>query len=314
MAQHGNSIICQGLTKHYGAVQALRGLDLAVPEGAIFGFLGPNGAGKTTTIKLLTGLSRPTAGRAWVAGQEVAFHRQAMRARLGYLAEEPAFYGWMSGREFLTYVGQLFGLGGRELKQRVDELLALADLGAAAKRRIGGYSRGMRQRLGIVQAMINHPAVLFLDEPCSALDPIGRKEILEVIARLRGQATVFMSTHILADVERACDTVGIIDQGRLVVRAPIEELRERYAAPVFLVEVEADDGRLSALADSLRQLPWVGRVEAGENQLRLFARDLAVARRELPGLVVASGLTLLRYELTLPSLEDVFVRLVEGER
>jgi ABC-2 type transport system ATP-binding protein len=312
MPQPNDAITCQGLTKHYGAVQALRGLDLAVPEGAIFGFLGPNGAGKTTAIKLFTGLSRPTAGRAWVAGQEVAFNRQAMRARLGFLAEEPAFYGWMSGREFLTYVGQIFGLGGRELTKRVDELLALADLGAAARRRIGGYSRGMRQRLGIAQAMINRPAVLFLDEPCSALDPIGRKEILEVIARLRGQATVFMSTHILAVVERACDTVGIIDQGRLVVQAPIEELRERYAAPVFLVEVEASEGRLAALAAGLRQLPWVARVEVGENRLRLSARDLALAKRELPGLVAASGLTLLRYELALPSLEDVFVQLVEG--
>jgi ABC-2 type transport system ATP-binding protein len=313
MTQSSDGIIlCQGLTKHYGAVQALRGLDLAVPEGTIFGFLGPNGSGKTTTIKLLTGLSRPTAGRAWVAGQEVAFNRQTMRAHIGYLAEEPAFYGWMSGREFLTYVGRLFGLGGRELTKRVDELLELADLGAAARRRIGGYSRGMRQRLGIAQAMINHPAVLLLDEPCSALDPIGRKEILEVIARLRGQATVFMSTHILADVERACDTVGIIDQGRLVVQAPIEELRERYATPVFLVEVEASDGRLAALADGLRQLPWVARVEVGENHLRLSARDLTAAKRELPGLVAASGLTLLRYELALPSLEDVFVQLVGG--
>ncbi len=308
------TIVCEKLTKHYGPVVGLDGLDLAVPEGTIFGFLGPNGAGKTTTIKLLTGLTRPTAGRAWVAGQEVTFHSQTMRARIGYLAEEPAFYGWMTGREFLAYVGRLFGLGGGELTRRVDELLEFADLGAAAKRRISGYSRGMRQRLGIAQAMINRPPVLLLDEPCSALDPIGRKEILEVIARLRGQATVFMSTHILADAERACDTVGIIDRGRLVVQAPIAELRKRYAAPVFLVQVEAGDGQLAALADSLRQLPWVGRVEAGENQLRLFARDLAVARRELPGLVVASGLTLLRYELTLPSLEDVFVRLVEGER
>jgi ABC-2 type transport system ATP-binding protein len=314
MPQPNGAIVCQGLTKHYGAVQALRGLDLVVPEGAIFGFLGPNGAGKTTTIKLLTGLSRPTAGRAWVAGQEVAFDNQAMRAHIGYLAEEPAFYGWMSGREFLTYLGRLFGLGGLELTKRVDELLELADLVTAAKRRIGGYSRGMRQRLGIAQAMINRPAVLFLDEPCSALDPLGRKEILQVIARLRGQATVFMSTHILADVERACDTVGIIDQGRLVVQAPIEELRERYAAPVFLVEVESSDGQLATLADNLRQLPWVARVEVGENRLRLSARDLTAAKREMPGLVAASGLTLLHYELTLPSLEDVFVQLVEGEK
>ena len=308
------AIVCKKLTKHYGPVVGLDGLDLAVPEGTIFGFLGPNGAGKTTTIKLLIGLCRPTAGRAWVAGQEVIFGNQALHTCIGYLAEEPAFYRWMTGSEFLIYVGRLFGLGGGELTRRVDELLELADLGAAAKRRIGGYSRGMRQRLGIAQAMINRPPVLFLDEPCSALDPIGHKEILEVIAHLQGQATVFMSTHILADVERVCDIVGIIDHGRLVVQAPLEELRERYAAPVFLVKLEANDRQLTTLADSLHKLPWVGRVEVGENQLRLFARDLAMAKRELPKLVAVSGLTLLRYELAMPSLEDVFVRLVERER
>ena len=309
-----SAIICERLTKHYGPVVGLAGLDLTVPEGAVFGFLGPNGAGKTTTIKLLTGLSRPTGGRAWVAGQEVPFRDGTMRSRIGYLAEDPAFYGWMTGREFLTFIGKLFKLDGRELAQRLDALLALADLGAAANRRISGYSRGMRQRLGIAQAMINRPPVLLLDEPCSALDPIGRKEILEVIAKLRGQSTVFMSSHILADVERVCDTVAIVDRGRLVVQAPIGELRRRYAAPVFLVKVEASAEELAALAGQLRKLSWLSRVEVEDHQLRLFAGDLAKARQELPGLLTAGGLTLLHYELALPSLEDVFVRLMEAAR
>lgn len=305
------AIVCEKLTKHYGSVVGLDGLDLAVPTGTIFGFLGPNGAGKTTAIKLLTGLSRPTAGRAWVAGHEVPFDDHAFRAQIGYLAEEPRFYAWMTGRELLIYVGRLFGMGGSTLTRRVDETLEVAGLGAAARRRIGGYSRGMRQRLGIAQAMINSPPVLLLDEPCSALDPIGRKEILEVIGLLRGRATVFMSTHILADVERVCDTVGIIDRGRLAVQATVEELRERYTAPAFLVQVDGSSGRVAALADDLRRLPWTLGVEIAENEVRLFARDLARARRELPELVVASGVTLLHYELARPSLEDVFVRIME---
>ena len=311
------AIACEGLTKHYGTVVGLHDLNLAVAEGAIFGFLGPNGAGKTTTIKLLTGLSRPTSGRAWVAGQEVAADNITMRARIGYLAEEPAFYGWMTGEEFLIFVGKLFGLRGEELARRVRDVLDLADLGPAARRRIAGYSRGMRQRLGIAQAMINRPDVLLLDEPCSALDPVGRKDVLEVIEQLRGQATVFMSTHILADVERVCDSVGIIDHGRIVVQAPIEALRESYAAPVFLVEFEASHEQVTALADGLRERPWVTTVEAGESRvgesrLRLFARDLALAKRDLPALVTASGMTLLRYELASPSLEDVFVHLTSA--
>ncbi len=306
------AIVCEGLTKHYGTVVGLHDLNLAVSEGTIFGFLGPNGAGKTTTIKLLTGLSRPTSGRAWVAGQEVAADNIAMRARIGYLAEEPAFYGWMTGEEFLIFVGRLFGLRGEELAGRVHNLLDLADLGPAARRRIGGYSRGMRQRLGIAQAMINHPDVLLLDEPCSALDPVGRKDVLGVIEQLRGQAMVFMSTHILADVERVCDSVGIIDHGKIVVQAPIEALRERYAAPIFLVEFETNHGQVTALADTLRELPWVATVEVGENRLRVSARDLALAKRDLPPLVTGAGMTLLRYELTSPSLEDVFVHLTSA--
>jgi len=213
------AILCEDLTKHYGTVVGLQSLDLSVPDGAVFGFLGPNGAGKTTTIKLLTGLSRPTSGRASVAGYDVTAGNAEMRARIGYLAEEPAFYGWMTGEEFLTFVGRLFGLRGGDLARRVREVLEVADLGPAARRRIGGYSRGMRQRLGIAHALINQPSVLLLDEPCSALDPMGRKEVLEVIEHLRGQTTVFMSTHILADVERVCDTVGIIDHGKIVAQA-----------------------------------------------------------------------------------------------
>lgn len=308
------AIRCEGLTKHYGKIAALNGLNLSVEEGSVFGFLGPNGAGKTTTVKLLTGLSTSSGGRAWVAGEEVSSNATSLRSKIGYLPEEPAFYNWMTGREFLSFVGKLHHLPSREIRQRCDELLELVDLQEASGRRIGGYSRGMRQRLGIAQALINRPRILFLDEPCSALDPVGRRGMLSVIERLQAETTVFMSTHILSDVERVCDVVGIIDHGELITKARTEQLRERYARSVFEVQFEEDP---TLLISTLNLLPWVVKVDVvrgnGEPILRVQAKDVDAAKHILPRLIAESELTLLRYELTLPSLEDIFIELVSSE-
>ena len=234
------TIQCQGLTKRYGNIVALDDLNLVVEERSVFGFLGPNGAGKTTTIRLLTGLSLPSAGTARVADEEVTSNSQALRSKIGYLPDVPAFYEWMTGREFLHFVGEIHRLPARERNKRADEILDLVDLQEAAGRRIGGYSRGMKQRLGIAQAIINRPEVLFMDEPTSALDPIGRRDVLLLIERLSQETTIFMSTHILSDVERVCDTVGIIDRGKLVTQSTVEELRQRYARSAFELEFEED--------------------------------------------------------------------------
>ena len=233
------AVSCRGLTKRYGDVLALDALTLDAPAGAVFGILGPNGAGKTTLLRLLTGLARPSAGEATVAGLSVTTQADAIHRHISFLDQSPQYYSWMSGRELVTFVGQLFGLRGAELRGRVDDTLALTGLADAATRRIGGYSGGMRQRLGLAQALVNRPDVLFLDEPASALDPAGRHEILTAIAGLRGAVTVCMSTHILADVERVCDTVAILDHGRLLVSAPVAELQERYAQPAFELELDA---------------------------------------------------------------------------
>src|SRR5512143_3738028 len=226
-----SAIRIEELRKVFGAFTALDGLSLAVEEGAVFGFLGPNGAGKTTTIRILTGLARASGGHAWVAGKEVTANGHETARQIGYLPEDPAFYTWMNPVEFLDYVGRVFKFPGAERSKRVKELIQQAGLEEAARRRIGGFSRGMRQRLGLAQALFNRPQVLFLDEPASALDPAGRKEVLEFIEQQRGQCTVFMSTHILADVERVCDTIGIINRGKLVTSSPREALLERYAIP-----------------------------------------------------------------------------------
>ena len=307
------AIRCQNLTKRYGEITALDNLDLTIEEHSVFGFLGPNGAGKTTTVKLLTGLSIPSAGNAWITGEEITTGNAVVRTGIGFLPDVPAFCDWMTGQEFLTFVGELHGLPSREISLRRDEQLELVDLKDAARRKIGGYSRGMKQRLGIAQALMNHPRVLFMDEPTSALDPVGRRDVLLLIERLREQTTVFMSSHILSDVERVCDVVGIIDKGKLVIQSTVEELRQRYTRSIFELEFEEDTAPLMARIESAHWLATQELVTINEvPTLRVQVNNIAEAKRELPGLVAASGLTLLRYELTLPSLEDIFVDLVEG--
>ncbi|MBM3296291.1 MAG: ABC transporter ATP-binding protein [Candidatus Aminicenantes bacterium] len=305
----------EGLRKRFGSVKALDGLSLAVEAGSIFGFLGPNGAGKTTAIRILTGLARADAGRAWLDGIEVGGDGRTARL-LGYCPQDPSFYPWMTAEEMLDHVGRIFGLKTSERRRGVGELLELSGLKESAQRRIGGFSGGMKQRLGIAQALVNRPAILLLDEPVSSLDPFGRKELLDLIEGLRGRCTVFMSTHILADVERVCDTVGIIDRGRLIVQAAKKELLETYAAPVF--EVEADRGQEDALrawAESLSRAPWLDSTAFPEARtVRVLVNDPETAKRELLASAVRAGLVLARFEMIRPTLEDVFLKLVPQGR
>ena len=309
------AISTTGLAKRYGGgVIALEGLDLTVPSGSIFGFLGPNGAGKTTTLRLLTGLATATAGSGTVAGVRIGGTNGELARSIGYLDQDPRFYTWMRGRELLTMVGQLHGLSGPALKQRVGEVLEIVGLTEAAHRRIGGYSGGMRQRLGIGQALINQPRVLFLDEPVSSLDPEGRRDVLEIISRIRGTATVFMSTHILNDVERVCDRVAILNYGHLVVEGPIDELLDRYAQPIYELEPEPQQpGSVDRLASAVRGQPWARDVKVTTDTVRVFVDDPQLAGPALLPLVASSGVNLVRFERVRPSLEDVFLRLVSEE-
>jgi ABC-2 type transport system ATP-binding protein len=308
------AIRVEGLTRRYpGGVLALDGLTLQVPAGSVFGLLGPNGAGKTTCLRLLAGLTRPTAGRALVDGIMVADDGLAVRRRLGYLEQDPRTYGWMTGREQLRFLGHAHGLQGPELERAVDEALARVDLGTAADRRTGTYSGGMRQRLGIAGTLVHRPPILVLDEPVSALDPEGRRDMLELVSSLRGQATVLFSSHVLADVERVCDQVGILDHGRLVVEGPIDELLDRYALPVYRVEVEPGQAAgLDALAAQLRDLSWVTAASVDHGLLTIAVADPAVAARELLPIVGGAGLAVISVARARPTLEDVFLRLTAG--
>jgi ABC-2 type transport system ATP-binding protein len=307
-----DAIRTEGLSRRYGEVQAVADLALVVPAGSIFGFLGRNGAGKTTTIRLLTGLARPDSGRAWVDGLETTNGDARARERFGYLPQEPAFYGWMTAAGFLDHVGRLFAIPAAERRERVAELLRLAGLTDAARRKVGGFSGGMKQRLGLAAALIHNPSVLILDEPMAGLDPAGRRDVLDLLEALRGHVTVFFSTHILADVERVCDMVGILHEGRLIDVAGREELLARHTADVAELVVPEDAvGALSAFAAALQAQPWVAGVTVAENRVRLTATDRAAAQVALLPLVVAHNLPLVRYEWARPNLEEIFLSRTE---
>ena len=310
MSEAVAAVELQGLSKRYGRTAALDRVDLAVPVGSVFGFLGPNGAGKTTTLRILGGLARPSSGSARVFGHDVATAGNEVRALLGFLPDVPGFYGWMTAPELLRFARGLFGLDRATLEERVAALLDLSGLGGVTAR-VGTFSRGMKQRLGVAQALINSPRLLLLDEPTSALDPIGRKEVLDMVAALAGRTTVLFSTHILADVERVCDDVAVLDHGRIVEQSTMADLKQRHGRGQRLV-VEVDDP--AGLVAALAGLPWVSLIERDGAALHLTVSDLPTAERALPAVVAQAGLGLRRLAVDEVTLEEVFVELVGDGR
>jgi ABC-2 type transport system ATP-binding protein len=305
------AIECRGLVRRYGEVVALDGVDLDVPAGSVFGFLGPNGAGKTTTLRILASLGRADAGDARVAGVAVGDGVANREGLIGYLDQDPRFYGWMTPRDLLGLVGRLHGLAGASLRQRIEDTLATVGLADAARRTIGGFSGGMRQRLGLAQAILNRPPVLLLDEPVSSLDPQGRHDMLDTIRALGQEATVLFSTHILNDVERVCDRVAIIDHGRVVTASPMHELLARYATPTYVIETApADEGALASLADALRGVSGVTAVELAHGTLRVTVEEGEASARRLLAALAAQAVTIVAFERQRPTLEDVFLRVV----
>jgi ABC-2 type transport system ATP-binding protein len=305
-----SAIEVKGLEKVYGEVRALDGLDFSVERGAIFGFLGPNGAGKTTALRILAGLAHPSEGQALIEGQPVG-PESPIRKMLGYLPEEPGFYPWLSAREFLVdLIGGLYGLPPQKANARGEEMLALVGLEDAADRRVGGFSRGMRQRLGLAQALIHRPRVLLLDEPVSALDPAGRHDVLALIEGLKGDTTVLMSTHILGDVDRICDNVGIIDHGRIVAIGERQELLERYALPITEVIFHASEDAVLGWGESIRNLHFVRELRVLGNVVHIRVEDVERNHLELQNMVMGTNMVLQSYRKVRPQLEDVFLSLV----
>ena len=305
-----------GLCKTYKGVQALKPLDLQVQQNTICGFLGPNGAGKTTTIKLLLGLSRPTGGNGKVFGKDIEKENDEIRRRVGYLSQDPRYYEYMSARQTLRFTAGFFYEGPKvEIENRVSETLELVGLADKADRPIKGFSGGERQRLGIAQAQVNYPDLLILDEPAASLDPIGRRDVLEVMERLRKHTTIFYSTHILDDVQRVSDTVVILNKGTLVAQGPIEELLAGGQGNTFTLTVK---GNSAAVENRLRSQPWVTGIEIvsknGKTSWRIQVSDPEMAEAQLMPLALAGGdVTVCEFGLKARNLEDVFLSIVEED-
>jgi ABC-2 type transport system ATP-binding protein len=314
-------ISTQDLTKDYGQKRVVNKLNLAIPRGSICGFLGSNGAGKSTTIKLLLGLLKPSEGSGTVFGRSIVQDSIAIRERVGFLAQAPHFYRHLTARETLRFVASFFFKGSKTaIEARIEEMIELVGLSGKADRPVRGFSGGECQRLGIAQAAINDPELLILDEPASALDPLGRRDVLQILESFRGRSTVFYSTHILDDVQRISDQVVILKQGRLVAQGSIEQLLAGDSTR-FHVTVRGDG---LTVRDRLTQVPWVGKVTLepgaldGENgettKLQIQVTHLNTAETELLRLVMAdSTIVVIQFGRSTYDLEDVFVNLVEGE-
>ncbi len=306
----------KGLSKTYNGVAALDSLNLQVPKNSIFGFLGPNGAGKTTAIKLLLGLTLPTSGGGAIFGQDIVQDSVEIRKRIGYLAQDPRFYEHMTARETLRFKARFYYSGpASEIETRIAETLELVGLAGKADRPIKGFSGGERQRLGIAQAQINFPDLLILDEPAAALDPMGRRDVMEVMERIQKHATIFYSTHILDDVQRVSDTVAILNHGKLVALAPIEELLAGSRGTIYSLVIEGDAGPAQ---EQVRSQAWVADIEVvtgdGETTWQVAVTDEAAAKDQLLRLVMLDEqITVTHFGQKSYELEEIFMNIVEGD-
>jgi ABC-2 type transport system ATP-binding protein len=317
MSQSNTPIIkVQNLGKAFGEVQALRGVDLQVPRNSIFGFLGPNGAGKTTTMKILLGLARPTSGSGTIFGLDIQHESVAIRERIGYLPQQPRFIDYMTARENLEFAARFFFNGPQaKIRARCDEMLELVGLTDKANRPIRGFSGGEKQRLGIGLAQVNYPDLLILDEPASALDPLGRQSVLEIMERLRKHTTVFYSTHILDDVQRVSDTVAILNHGQVVASGPIEHILNGQDGVVYTLVTKNAPPDFAARLESL---PWVTQTSLSEKNGQatwlVSVSDEAAAEANLLRHVLSDpALTVLSFSRKKYELEEVFMEIVRGD-
>lgn len=290
-----------GLRKHFGDKTVLNGLELAVPKNSIFGFIGQNGAGKTTTMKTVLGLLQADDGEIFVDGEKVVYGQTPTNRHIGYLPDVPEFYSFMTAPEYLHFCGQITGMKADEIDSRSKELLDLVGLGEE-RHRIKGFSRGMKQRLGIAQALLNRPKLLICDEPTSALDPVGRKEILDILLAAREQTTVLFSTHILSDVERICTDIAFLHGGKTVIQGKLSDIKAQYRSDNYLVETET-----TADAAALRQaFPAMG----GSGNHLIFS-EKTYDPFAVIGALADRRVAVMKVERMEPTLESLFMEVVE---
>ena len=305
-----SAIVAEGLVKHFDDVRAVDGIDLDIPAGAIFGFLGANGSGKTTTIRMLTTLLRPTAGTARVDGLDVIQDARAVRRRIGVALQEAGLDHIQTGRELLTLQARLFGLRGRTLRERVEELLAVVDLEEAADRAVGGYSGGMKRRLDLAAALVHRPSIIFLDEPTTGLDPVSREGIWRYVSQLSREEgiTIFLTTQYLEEADRLAHDLAIIDAGRIIARGSPAEMKASIGTDVVTVRIEGPDAALEHAAAVAAGIDGVERVQTADGCAVMYVPDGARAVARIVLAFDEAGLAVGDVSIARPSLDDVFLQ------
>lgn len=298
----------ENLHKSFGKNAIINGLSMSIPENTIFGFLGKNGAGKTTTMKMILGFLKKDEGSIKVFGEEVSFGQSKTNRFIGYLPDVPEFYGYMTAKEYLNLCGAITGLSKNEIENKSEELLELVGLRDVNKR-ISGYSRGMKQRLGIAQALLNSPKLLICDEPTSALDPLGRKEILDIILKIKDSTTVIFSTHILSDVEAICDHVVVLDKGKNVLEGSIDELKNIKRKNTIKIRFKSDK-ELKAF----KSLDKFSNMLTNEKGDTLYLTDEDNQLKDLDILYELYKLNIFPIEIKIeePTLENIFMEVTKA--
>lgn len=299
-----NILEISGLKKHFGEKQVLRGVNLTVPENRVYGFVGRNGAGKTTTMKITLGLLAADEGEVLVCGERARYGNTLTNRFIGYLPDVPEYYSFMNPAEYLRMCGEIAGMSLKDIRTRSEELLRLVGLGDE-KHRIKGFSRGMKQRLGIAQALLGRPKLLICDEPTSALDPMGRKEILDVLVAAKEETTILFSTHILSDVEHICDEMALLNDGQIVMQGSIEEVKRNRRSNATEIRMEKEED-MQALAGAF---PDLERDSSGS----LILKD-SVKIPEILRFMADRKLAPTRIEKQEATLEDVFLELIQKKQ
>lgn len=302
-------IHCENVTKSYKGFQALKGISFSIEGPGCFGFIGSNGSGKTTAIRIMAGLAKATSGRILIEGYDVEKEPEKVAKLIGYLPQNPSFYDYMTGEEWMMFSGKLFGLPKNDIKIRTERLLKRCGIWEARKRKIGGYSGGMKQRLGLAQALINEPKLLLLDEPVSALDPIGRHQVLELIEELKQDHMIFMSSHILDDVEKTADHILILHKGQLRLSSPKQSLMRKYSGTAITFQLLAPNERI---VQAVSREEWAERIDGSASSYRVVVNDLEMAKVELPSIIQKQAGIITDYRIEALSLQDIFFKVVNG--
>ncbi len=292
-----------GLKKRFGDIQALKGVSLSINRNEIYGFIGKNGAGKTTTLNIFLSFLRKDEGEILFDGKPIDFTNTNYKQKIGYVPDVPAFPPYLTAREVLRVAAEFLGI--ENIDEKVDEVLAFVEL-QNIKRKVGGFSRGMKQRLSIAQALLGDPVLLVMDEPTSALDPVGRREVLNLVRRLKQSTTVFYSTHILDDAEKICDRIGLIDQGEILLETDMKTLRKKRHIAAYRLSASLSDNELKPL---LEEIDGVLDVSIDEQGL-LFVLDEERTQNRVLQTLIDKGVLIHSFREATPSLEDVFVEVL----